>query len=77
MVFLFLLCLALQFLAAAGRPNVILFVIDDLGWNDTGYQGAGYSTPNLDRLANEGVRSVSMHKSVRSTLLREIAIGLV
>lgn len=38
------------------KPNVILFVIDDLGWNDTGYQGADYSTPTIDRLAREGIR---------------------
>lgn len=38
------------------RPNIILFVIDDLGWNDTGYQGAEYTTPWIDTLAAEGIR---------------------
>ncbi|MBI1356934.1 MAG: sulfatase-like hydrolase/transferase [Acidobacteria bacterium] len=38
-------------------PNVILFVIDDLGWMDLGCQGSTfYETPHLDRLAREGVR---------------------
>ena len=57
-----LLCLALQLLAAAAKPNVIVFVIDDLGWHDTSYQGASYSTPNLDQLATEGVRWVYVTK---------------
>ena len=38
------------------RPsNIVLFFIDDLGYGDVGAYGAsGFSTPNLDRLANEG-----------------------
>lgn len=42
--------------ASEEKPNIILFVIDDLGWNDTGYQGADYTTPTIDRLAKEGIR---------------------
>jgi len=44
--------------AAAGpaRPNVIILLADDLGWADVGYHGSEISTPNLDRLAGEGVR---------------------
>ncbi len=38
-------------------PNVILFLVDDLGWMDLGCQGATYyETPHTDRLAAEGVR---------------------
>ncbi len=33
-----------------------MFLIDDLGWNDTSYQGAEYSTPSIDKLAKEGIR---------------------
>jgi arylsulfatase A-like enzyme len=41
----------------AGRPNIVLFLIDDLGWRDLGCQGSAfYQTPNLDRLAREGAR---------------------
>ena len=49
---------ALQFTLAAGRsPNVILIVADDLGYADVGVYGAqGFTTPNLDRLAHEGIR---------------------
>lgn len=39
------------------RPNVVFFLIDDLGWADLGCYGSQfYETPNLDRLAGEGMR---------------------
>jgi len=37
------------------RPNVLLILADDLGWKDVGYQGSAYPTPNIDRLAREGL----------------------
>ena len=55
-----LLLFVLGMLAAvqgAPRTNVVLFLIDDLGWMDLGCQGSGfYHTPNIDRLAAHGVR---------------------
>ncbi len=43
--------------ARAEKPNVIFFLIDDLGWTDLGCQGSDlYETPHLDRLAKDGVR---------------------
>ena len=43
--------------AADPPPNIVLIVIDDLGWTDLGCQGSTfYETPNIDRLANEGMR---------------------
>jgi arylsulfatase A-like enzyme len=42
--------------AEAGRPNIVLILADDLGWKDVGYQGSDfYETPNIDRLAKEGM----------------------
>ncbi|QHI70659.1 sulfatase [Tichowtungia aerotolerans] len=46
------------------RPNVLMFLVDDLGWNDTSLVWRGeetlynerYRTPNIQKLANEGVR---------------------
>ena len=39
------------------RPNVIFFLMDDLGWNDLGYTGSKfYESPNIDRLAAQGVK---------------------
>lgn len=42
---------------AEARKNVVLFLIDDLGWSDLGCQGSDYyKTPHIDKLASEGVR---------------------
>jgi len=37
-------------------PNILLLIADDLGWRDVGYHGSEIQTPNLDRLASQGVR---------------------
>jgi arylsulfatase A-like enzyme len=37
------------------RPNVIILLADDLGWADVGFHGSEIRTPNIDRLAREGV----------------------
>ena len=39
------------------RPNVVFFLVDDLGWRDLGCYGSEfYETPNIDRFAEQGVR---------------------
>ncbi len=44
-------------LAAGRRPNFVFFLVDDLGWTDLGCFGSTFhETPNVDRLAAEGVR---------------------
>lgn len=43
-------------LSAAGRPHVVIFLADDLGWADVGYHGSEIRTPNIDRLAREGTQ---------------------
>ena len=43
-------------------PNIILIYADDLGYGDLGSYGAtGYRTPNLDRMAGEGIRLTSFY----------------
>ncbi len=43
--------------AGAAKPNIIYVLADDLGWTDTAVYGSQYyQTPNIDRLAAEGVR---------------------
>lgn len=43
--------------ALAKPPNIVFFLVDDLGWSDVGCYGSSfYDTPNIDRLAVEGVR---------------------
>ncbi|HUR99771.1 MAG TPA: sulfatase-like hydrolase/transferase, partial [Pyrinomonadaceae bacterium] len=40
---------------AAGRPNILFILADDLGWGDLSCYGRpDYQTPNLDKLAREG-----------------------
>lgn len=48
--------LATSATSAADRPNVLLIVSDDQGYNDLGFLGNGIITPSLDRLAREGTR---------------------
>ena len=60
------LCLSCAFVALAftapsaqspPRPNVVIFIMDDLGYGDIGSYGApDVKTPNIDRLAREGVK---------------------
>lgn len=41
---------------ASAKPNVILILVDDMGYSDLGNYGSEIKTPNLDRLAKEGTR---------------------
>jgi arylsulfatase A-like enzyme len=45
------------------RPNIVLMLADDMGWRDPQcYQrGSKIPTPNLDRLADEGMRFTDAH----------------
>lgn len=48
--------------AAQRLPNVVIIFIDDMGYADIGPFGAkGYKTPNLDRMAKEGIRFTSFY----------------
>ncbi len=47
--------------APAGAPNVIIVLADDLGYSDLGCYGSEIATPELDRLAAEGVRYTNFH----------------
>lgn len=52
------LCACIAATHAAPQPNIIVILTDDHGWADLGVQGVRHDirTPNLDRLAGEGVR---------------------
>jgi len=47
------------------KPNVLLFLVDDLGYGDVGAYGGGESlgapTPHIDRLAREGLKLTSTY----------------
>jgi len=44
-----------------GKPNIIIILADDLGWADVGYHGGKIATPNIDRLARQGVCLENFH----------------
>ena len=49
------LTLAMPVAMAVERPNIIIMVADDLGWNDVGFHNPNMITPNIDTLASRGV----------------------
>jgi len=57
--------------AAAGRPNIVLIVVDDMGWQDTSVPfhssvtdlNRRYRTPAMERLAAEGAKLTDAHAS--------------
>ncbi len=49
----------------ADRPNIILIMSDDIGWTDIGCYGSEIRTPNLDRLAENGLRYTQFYNSAR------------
>ena len=50
---------------AAARPNVLILLADDMGYSDLGSYGGEISTPNVDRLANEGLRFTQFYNTAR------------
>ena len=46
------------------KPNIIVFFIDDLGWTDLGCYGSDlYETPNIDKLAAEGMKFTNAYSA--------------
>lgn len=48
------------------KPNIILIMCDDMGFSDLGCYGSEIRTPNIDRLANHGVRFSQFTNTGRS-----------
>ena len=46
-------------LSFAQSPNILLIIADDLGYSDIGSYGGEIHTPILDKLATQGIKSVS------------------
>jgi arylsulfatase A-like enzyme len=55
-IFLVLCSMAVRPAGAGEKPNIMLIVIDDMGYSDIGPFGAEIRTPSLDRLAASGVK---------------------
>ena len=52
-------------LQAAKRPNIIVMMADDMGWSDIGCYGSEIETPNLDGLADNGIRFTQFYNTGR------------
>ncbi|MFO0905166.1 MAG: sulfatase-like hydrolase/transferase [Pirellulales bacterium] len=50
---------------SAERPNIVVIMADDMGWSDLGCYGGEIATPNIDRLAMEGVRFTQFYNTAR------------
>jgi arylsulfatase len=51
--------------ASDARPSFLIILADDLGWSDLGCHGGEIATPNLDRLAEGGLRFTQFYNSGR------------
>lgn len=62
-----LLLLSITFFAVSctqkkQKPNLVIFLVDDLGWKDVGFMGSKYyETPNIDQMAKEGMSFTSAY----------------
>ncbi|WP_346700532.1 arylsulfatase [uncultured Alistipes sp.] len=52
------------------RPNIVIVIADDLGWGDVGYHGSTIRTPNIDRLASEGLEMDRFYTAALSSPTR-------
>ena len=51
--------------SAADKPNVVIILADDMGWSDLGCYGGEIATPNLDALAQGGLRFTQFYNTAR------------
>jgi arylsulfatase len=56
------------------RPNIIVILVDDMGWSDIGSYGGEIPTPNLDALATRGVRFTQFYSTPRCSPTGSIPI---
>jgi len=61
---------AVGYASDGSRPNIILIMADDMGWSDIGCYGGEVRTPNLDRLAAEGLRFSQFYNNAKCTTTR-------
>ena len=55
-----------SFCSAQEKPNVVLIMVDDMGYSDIGCYGGEILTPNIDALASKGVRFTQFYNTSRS-----------
>jgi len=61
-------------LATSQRPNIVLVLADDLGFSDLGSYGSEINTPNLDAIAEEGLRFSNYHTAANCAPARAMLL---
>src|SRR5213075_1960111 len=57
--------------ATPAKPNIVFILADDLGWTDVACYGSKYyETPNIDRLASQGMKFTNYHNCQNCTPTR-------
>ena len=59
------------------RPNVVIILVDDMGWSDIGPYGSEIPTPNLDTLAARGTRFTQFYSTPRCSPTRASLLTVV
>ena len=57
-------------LAQSGKPNIVYLLVDNWGWGDIGLQGSTVATPEIDALAQEGMRFLNFNVENQCTPTR-------
>src|SRR6476659_7705491 len=58
-------CIASSLDASPAKPNVVIILADDMGFSDAGCYGGEIHTPNLDKLAQGGLRFTQFYNTAR------------
>jgi arylsulfatase len=61
--------------AVQKKPNILLIMVDDMGWSDLGSFGSEIETPNLDALAERGTKFTNFHTSVSCSPTRSMLLS--
>ncbi len=56
------------------RPNILLIIGDDMGFSDLGVYGSEVATPNIDALANDGLRFTNFHVGATCSPTRSLLL---
>lgn len=49
------------------KPNIVYFLVDNTGWGSFGVYGGTVATPNIDKLASQGIRFNNYNVEVQCT----------
>ncbi len=60
MISMMLVMMMIQ-VTSSSKPNIVLLVLDDIGYADVGFHGSNFPTPNIDRLVSEGTEMTHMY----------------